>query len=568
MTIPPLELNVFGLFEQVVLGAVSHAGAKLDIAELDRNRCTLRLPHGLGGEVAVVCLRFRPEVAAAELKQVAALAKALPVDIVLVGGGAEAWPLLRKARPFYTPMRIGLLHIDDQRQVRQDRTTVAAKLLTPLEEKVEPRVVPERWSQLLERSASTRAQAVQRGAELEGFTALFKQRKPIATWSIAAVIGIVFGVEVLLGGAQQEPPTLMRMGALLPARVVAGEWWRVLSCTFLHSGLVHVLLNVYVLLILGGFLERIIGPARFLLLYLASALAGSAGSALFLKTGFSVGASGAVWGLLGAHAVLAYRSTGLLPQAIVPGARRAAVINLVINVLNSFRPHVDLWAHFAGGAAGAVFFVSGALTRGLPRLDEAHPAAPTASLAKIPTPGAVWVGGALAAALLLGAPAIGFLQGHALDLRRPPELSRRELAGQGLSVELPSRAPERVVELPPHGRELMFGDVVADPLSVVVWSAPIPKLDAEQMAAELATFKKSLEVPQNAKPTSPPADFQRGGDPGITVTYSYPSGLMLERAFLFLPGKLVRVEILRWSQYPVAAPPGMARRLVETVRTP
>jgi rhomboid protease GluP len=137
-----------------------------------------------------------------------------------------------------------------------------------------------------------------------------------------------------------------------------GEWWRLASATLLHGGLMHVAFNGYVLFSLGNFVERLLGPSRFLLLYVVSGVAASCGS-LLLNAGVSVGASGAIWGLLGAEAALAFAPNQLLPSSMRKDAQRATVVNLVLNTLVSFLPRVDWAAHFAGGAAGALVLLSG-----------------------------------------------------------------------------------------------------------------------------------------------------------------------------------------------------------------
>lgn len=551
----------FGTFEKVVRAIVAGGGEKLRILELTRQRAVLLQPQALGA-VRIVCVRFEPERTDEKtLRLELAANPPLPVDLVLVGGDQGAWKLLKRARPFYTPNRVGLVQLDDRLELRAERATLAGKLLSPAAEKIAPLSVdPESWSELLARSAASRAAAAEERVIGDRFATLFKQRRPFATWAIAVAIAIVFALQLYLGGSDPTAPLLIRMGALARDRVFGGEWWRLLSCTFLHGGPMHVLLNVYVLVVLGSFLERIIGTARFLILYLASAIAGSLGSALLLKAGFSVGASGAVWGLLGAHAFLAYRSRGLLPDALLPGARRAALINLGLNVVNSFRPHVDLWAHFAGGAAGALIFASGLLTRGLPPLSE-----DAAAARPVPTPRGLWLLGGLAALLLVAGPSTAILVGKPQQLREPAALEVRKLPELGVALAMPAGLPERM-EKSPAGPTYVFGDVMADPATVAVFALPLPPLDAAARAQELAGLTRSLELPKGAKLLAAPASFPRGADLGLAVSYSFPSKLVLERAFLFLPGRLVRVEVLRWPQLDAAAPPGLARRLVESAR--
>src|SRR3712207_4661849 len=87
--------------------------------------------------------------------------------------------------------------------------------------------------------------------------------------------------------------------ALSGPAVAAGEWWRLITSGFMHGGPIHILFNMYILWFLGNLLEPSLGPWRFGALYLASLLAGSLGALLLEPDAFTVGASGAVFGLMG-----------------------------------------------------------------------------------------------------------------------------------------------------------------------------------------------------------------------------------------------------------------------------
>lgn len=128
--------------------------------------------------------------------------------------------------------------------------------------------------------------------------------------------------------------------------VAGGEWWRIITGGFLHGGIIHLGFNMLVLWLLGSQLERALGPVRFLTLYVASLLAGAFGVLLLNPTAMTVGASGAIFGLLGAAVVL----------------QRAAGINwwrsglgtlLVINLLITFTvPGISVGGHIGGLLGG------------------------------------------------------------------------------------------------------------------------------------------------------------------------------------------------------------------------
>jgi membrane associated rhomboid family serine protease len=134
--------------------------------------------------------------------------------------------------------------------------------------------------------------------------------------------------------------------AQMPVLVQLGEWWRLLTAAFLHIGPLHLAMNMLALLLFGSELERQLGRARFLALYLVSALGGATAIQLFgFPGGFVAGASTALYGLLGALGVLLIASR----QDI-----RGLLTLLAINVFISFLPGVSLLGHLGGLVAGAL----------------------------------------------------------------------------------------------------------------------------------------------------------------------------------------------------------------------
>jgi membrane associated rhomboid family serine protease len=149
----------------------------------------------------------------------------------------------------------------------------------------------------------------------------------------------MFLVEVGVGGKLGgDSLALFRLGALSPAAVLDGDWWRLGSYAFLHAGPVHLLVNAYALWILMRPLEGMFGAAPALGIFSATAIAGGAASiasTLFLRhTPWlqAVGASGGIFGLFGAHVALYWRlRTRLTPEAR-RGAARTLAFNLLINL--------------------------------------------------------------------------------------------------------------------------------------------------------------------------------------------------------------------------------------------
>jgi membrane associated rhomboid family serine protease len=132
-----------------------------------------------------------------------------------------------------------------------------------------------------------------------------------------------------------------------PAGVATGEYYRLLTATFLHAGVLHLGLNMMALSVLGPPLEQALGRARFVALYLLAALGGSV-TAFVLAQGFtlSVGASGAIFGLFGAYYVVVRR---------MGGSTSSIVGLLAVNLVITFAlPFIDWRAHLGGLVTGGL----------------------------------------------------------------------------------------------------------------------------------------------------------------------------------------------------------------------
>jgi len=174
---------------------------------------------------------------------------------------------------------------------------------------------------------------------------------PYVTWTIIGLCVLAF----VWSSAQGLSPVVGQYG-LIPVGVADGEYWRLLTSPFLHAGIMHLGFNILVLYMLGPTLEMIFGHVWFLVLYLMSALGGATLSYLFLDPfGASVGASGAIFGLMGALIVAGRRLQYDVKQVAI-----LLLINLAISfVLGSF---IDWRAHLGGlvvGSLVAVLFAHG-----------------------------------------------------------------------------------------------------------------------------------------------------------------------------------------------------------------
>ncbi len=120
------------------------------------------------------------------------------------------------------------------------------------------------------------------------------------TYVLLGLIAVMFVAETVLGGSTRTD-VLERLGAQVNSLVAAGEYWRLLAAMFLHIGLMHLAFNAWALYSLGRDVEATYGSTRFLAIYLLTGLFGSVAYYLLGGDGLSAGASGAVFGLVGAE---------------------------------------------------------------------------------------------------------------------------------------------------------------------------------------------------------------------------------------------------------------------------
>lgn len=199
-------------------------------------------------------------------------------------------------------------------------------------------------------TASAYQQPRPSGSALDGITGALR-RSPV-TSTIAAINVAVFLLLEAAGGSTNLR-VLVRFGAQATPLLAEGEIWRMFTSTFLHIGLLHLVANMWALVIFGPLLERSVGRARYAVMYVASGLAGSAATALFVSPRtVSAGASGAIFGLLGAFTVLGFR---LRDTPVGSTWTRHALVLIAINVaLGLTVPAIGLEAHIGGLIAGAL----------------------------------------------------------------------------------------------------------------------------------------------------------------------------------------------------------------------
>jgi rhomboid protease GluP len=182
---------------------------------------------------------------------------------------------------------------------------------------------------------------------------------PYVTYAIVGVTSLIYllqlGSVYLFGyaNADAQMDWLEAYGARINDLIRAGQLWRFLTPALLHASIPHILFNMYALIIFGVGLERYFGHWRFLLLY---ALGGFTGNVLsfLLSSGYSVGASTAIFGLVGAEGIFLYQNRKLFGNQF--GRAIGNVIFVVaVNLLLGLTPGIDNWGHVGGLVGGLIF---------------------------------------------------------------------------------------------------------------------------------------------------------------------------------------------------------------------
>ena len=167
-----------------------------------------------------------------------------------------------------------------------------------------------------------------------------------ATMAIIGIVVFVFVLQVLLG--REVESELM----LSPFMIDQGEWWRLLTPILVHAGALHLFLNMYILFLYGPNVEQTFGTARFIVMFLVSGFMGSAFSYAIPPDNLSVGASGAIFGVVGVLVVYLYRRRS---SHVMAHYLRGMGFFIVANLAFGFIfPGIDNFAHIGGLLGGAL----------------------------------------------------------------------------------------------------------------------------------------------------------------------------------------------------------------------
>lgn len=184
----------------------------------------------------------------------------------------------------------------------------------------------------------------------ERLAKIFTNKSSFITYTIIIICVIVFGLMYILGNGSMDEGTLLAFGANWGLLTKNGEYFRLLTCAFLHIGIVHLLFNMYALYVIGPQVESFFGKFKFILIYLLSAISASTLSLIFNDNAISAGASGAIFGLLGALLYFGYYYRVYLGNVLKSQIIPIILINLLFGFVVS---GVDNAAH-VGGLIGGV----------------------------------------------------------------------------------------------------------------------------------------------------------------------------------------------------------------------
>lgn len=196
----------------------------------------------------------------------------------------------------------------------------------------------------------------------EARQALLEPKPPVAVPALIVAnvfwffVGLVIAVNAGRSGnaylTAGDAGLLERLGAISGFDLLRGQWWRLLTCAFVHNGILHLLLNMYALASVGSVTESIWGVRRFIKLYAASAIGASCLAMAVHPGSIGAGASGAFWGLMCSLIAWLVLNRRHLPAWMVKKGLQQIGILFAISFVVSFAPGVGWAAHFGGGIVG------------------------------------------------------------------------------------------------------------------------------------------------------------------------------------------------------------------------
>jgi rhomboid protease GluP len=173
-----------------------------------------------------------------------------------------------------------------------------------------------------------------------------------ATYVLITINILMFIVTAFLSKnfINSDIEVLIKLGAKDNLRITEGQYYRLITAAFLHGGFIHLAVNMYALNALGPLVEKVYGRIKFLIIYFTAAILSSFFSFLF-SSSVSIGASGAIFGLLGATLTFAYKMRSKIGTRMVSNVFSVIILNVIVGVT---LPNIDNFGHL-GGLIGGTF---------------------------------------------------------------------------------------------------------------------------------------------------------------------------------------------------------------------
>jgi rhomboid protease GluP len=191
--------------------------------------------------------------------------------------------------------------------------------------------------------------------KVANFFSIFVPIKGYTITPILMDLNILVFILMVMGGADIFAPSteiLLQWGANFKPTTLAGEWWRLITCCFLHIGIIHLALNMFALLQIGMLLEPLLGKSRFLAAYLFTGLSASITSLWWHSNTVSAGASGAIFGMYGVF--LALLTTNLIEKKERNQLLQSIAIFVCFNLIYGISGDIDNAAHIGGLLSGVL----------------------------------------------------------------------------------------------------------------------------------------------------------------------------------------------------------------------
>jgi membrane associated rhomboid family serine protease len=206
------------------------------------------------------------------------------------------------------------------------------------------------------RKAKAQAAALNPSLAAESSVAMSASFTPVVTLTLIVLNGLIYLAMGLSGVSWTEPSIehAVRWGADFGPLTLSGDWWRILTSTFVHFGIVHIALNMWCLWSLGSSLERFMGRKAFAVIYLLSGLMASLTSIAWNPWRVSAGASGAIFGIAGAFVSYLFFKKAPMERAQVKQKLKSLLIFIGYNLVYGAAGNVDNSAHLGGLVAGLI----------------------------------------------------------------------------------------------------------------------------------------------------------------------------------------------------------------------